>query len=165
MNKIVPILHNVRSLHNVGSVLRTCDGLGIRELWVSGYTPYPETENDQRLPHISKRATKQITKTALGAEQNIKILHFDTFKTLAKHSNSQKFSLVAVEQANGSIGLDQFEPSTNTGLVFGNEVDGLEPNVLELCQQIVELPMKGKKESFNVSVAAGIVLYTSLNRL
>jgi len=165
MIKIVPILHNVRSLHNVGSVLRTCDGLGIKELWVSGYTPYPASENDQRLPHISRRATKQIAKTALGAERNIQVLHFDTFKALVEHARSQNFSLVAVEQASGSIGLDEFEPSGNAGMVFGNEVDGLEPDILGLCEQIVEIPMKGKKESFNVSVSAGIVLYTTLNQL
>lgn len=160
MNKIIPILHNIRSLHNVGSILRTSDGLGLNEVWVSGYTPYPLIDKDPRLPHVSKRATDQIAKAALGAERSIKILHFDTLNSLVDHAENIGVKVVAVEQAKSSTSLADFRASNNVGLVFGNEVDGLDAQALSLCQQIVELPMKGKKESFNVSVTAGIVLYT-----
>lgn len=165
MNKIIPILHNIRSLHNVGSILRTCDGLGINEVWVSGYTPHPLVANDQRLPHVSKRATKQIAKTALGAERNVKVLHFAELRPLFDHANDHKVSLVAVEQARGSTTLTDFKFTSSIGLVFGNEINGLDSEILEFCHKIVELPMKGKKESFNVSVTAGIVLYTVMSQL
>ncbi len=157
---IIPILHNIRSAHNVGSILRTCDGLGIDEVWTSGYTPYPATDSDERLPHVSKRATNQIAKTALGAQETVGIVHFDSVESLVSHAESLEIELVAIEQAKGSTALDKFKPLGSVGLIFGNEVDGLELDILEICNQIVEIPMKGTKESFNVSVVAGIVLYT-----
>ncbi len=140
--------------------MRTCDGLGIGELWVSGYTPYPKIEDDDRLPHVSRRATKQIAKTALGAQGSVRVVHFNNIDELAKHAKTLNLELVAIEQTPSSINLNQFHPRTSVGLVFGNEIDGLDSSILKLCQQIVEVPMKGQKESFNVSVVAGIVLYT-----
>lgn len=160
MNKITPILHNIRSLHNVGAILRTCDGLGISEVWASGITPYPKLPDDKRLPHVSKRATEQISKTALGAEKNIKIKHFSDVTKMLEEVNKLKMTLVGVEQAINSTDLADFKTTGNIGLVFGNEVEGLDKELLEVCEQLVEIPMLGSKESFNVSVVAGMVLYT-----
>ncbi len=160
---IVPILHNIRSLHNVGSILRTCDGLGINEVWVSGYTPYPEIENDERLPHVSKRATLQIAKTALGAQETVTVLHFSEIKELIQHAKNSKILLVAVEQTNDSTLLENFTFKEDIGLVFGNEAEGLDHAMLNACVNSVEIPMKGSKESFNVSVCVGMVLYTVKN--
>ncbi len=160
MIKIIPILHNIRSLHNVGAILRTAEGLGLKEVWICGYTPYPKHDDDQRLPHVQERATKQIAKTALGAEKNIKITVFSDIEHLIDEVKKQKLKLIAVEQDTESIILDQLTIKHSTGVIFGNETEGIDKAMLDHCDQIVEIPMRGKKESFNVSATAAMVLYT-----
>lgn len=164
MNRVVPILHNVRSLHNVGAILRTAEGLGAKEVWVSGYTPYPQTEDDERLPHVSKRATEQIAKTSLGAEKHVSIKRFETVEGLIKAAKTESLELIAIEQSPGSVDIKEFDHATDAGLIFGNEVEGLDQDLLEKCDHIIAIPMRGKKESFNVSATAAIVLYTVINK-
>lgn len=160
MLKIIPILHNIRSLHNVGAILRTAEGLGLKEVWISGYTPYPALKDDLRLPHVRERATKQIAKTALGAEKDVKITVFSDIENLLDEAKKQKLKLIAVEQDTESINLDQLTIKRSTGVIFGNETEGIDKAILDRCNQIIEIPMRGKKESFNVSATAAMVLYT-----
>lgn len=163
MNKIIPILHDIRSLHNVGSILRTVDGLGLKEIWVSGYTPYPKLENDERLPHVYARATTEIAKTALGAEKNIAIRHFGTIDEALQRAHDLKLRVLALEQSDKSKDLATYRLKNDCVLVLGNEVDGIENTALEKIDTILEIPMHGKKESFNVSVASAIALFSLLN--
>lgn len=165
MIEIIPILHNIRSLHNVGAILRTAEGLGLKEVWVSGYTPYPACENDQRLPHVQERATKQIAKTALGAEENIQISVFSSTKALIDEAKKRNLELMAVEQSPKSSTLDELTIKSPTGVIFGNETEGIDKELLDDCDVIVEIPMRGKKESFNVSATAAMVLYTVTRRI
>jgi tRNA G18 (ribose-2'-O)-methylase SpoU len=157
--RIVLIIHDVRSAHNVGSLLRTADSLDIERVYFSGYTPYPEAPVDERLPHIRARVTNQIHKTALGAEDTIKWQHEADIYTLLNRLKRQGFLIAALEQSPTSVKLNTFSPPERVALVVGSEVQGLSLEVLEQADKIVEIPMLGKKESLNVAVAAGIALY------
>jgi 23S rRNA (guanosine2251-2'-O)-methyltransferase len=158
--EITVVLNNIRSAHNVGAILRTAEGFGIEKIIVVGVTPYPELKDDQRLPHIKIKLSKQINKTALGAEDNLRIQHFEQLKDSVLSLRDLGYEIVFIEQAESSVSLDRFKPkSERIAIVFGTEVTGFTPEELTLSDQIIEIPMFGKKESFNVSVSAGIVLY------
>jgi tRNA G18 (ribose-2'-O)-methylase SpoU len=159
MNSVVLIVHNLRSSHNVGSLLRTAEGLGVDEVYLTGYTPFPLTENDSRLPHISQKLDKQIAKTALGAEKSLAWRHEDDIATVISDFCSKGYSIVALEQASGAIALPRYTAPDKLALIVGREVEGIEPGVLKMCDQIIEIPMRGSKESFNVVQAAAMALY------
>lgn len=157
MPEIIVIAHNIRSTHNVGALFRTAEGFGVTKLLITGYTPYPTTPGDTRLPHIAQKLTSQIHKTALGAEE---IVPFEYHETLDLESLKQQgYSIVALEQAKHSIPLQTYIRPEKVALLLGEEVAGISQEYLDACDTIVEIPMFGKKESFNVSVAAGIALY------
>ncbi len=157
MAEIIVIVHNIRSIHNVGSIFRTAEGFGVQKIILSGYTPYPRIENDTRLPHIANKLTAQIHKTALGAE---KIVPFTYLETLDLGTlDLVGYRLIALEQNDQSINLRDYDPPAKIALLLGEEVHGITPELLAQVDDIVEIPMRGKKESFNVSVAAGIALY------
>lgn len=157
MTDIIVIAHNIRSTHNVGAIFRTADGFGVTKIILSGYTPYPRIEHDTRLPHISDKMTAQIHKTALNAET---IVPFEYRATLdVEEVKNEGYKLVALEQAENSIPLNEYVPPEKIALLIGEEVHGIEPELLHQCEAIIEIPMRGQKESFNVSVATGIALY------
>lgn len=157
MPEIIVIAHNIRSTHNVGAIFRTAEGFGVASLILSGYTPYPTIPGDDRLPHLQEKLTSQIHKTALGAET---IVPFQYHAELDLEEFKKKgYRLVALEQAKNSIRLNDYRPPDKIALLIGEEVHGIAANLLAQCQDIVEIPMRGQKESFNVSVAVGIALY------
>lgn len=159
MREIVIIAHDMRSAHNVGSLLRTADGFGAK-VYLTGYTPYPELKDDGRLPHLSAKLTRQIHKTALGAEANRKLWqHRENLEDLLEDLKDQEFEIVALEQDEYSIPLPDYLPPEKVAILLGREVEGIEPELLKLCDKIVEIPMRGKKESFNVVEAATAALY------
>jgi 23S rRNA (guanosine2251-2'-O)-methyltransferase len=159
MLDIVVIAHNLRSSHNVGSLLRTAEGLGVKKVILSGYTPYPRTSNDERLPHISAKLTSQIAKTSLGAENSLHIEHSDNIDEVLMHLKSQNYTILALEQNDKSTTLPKFHSKSNIALIVGREVEGIEPEILNICDEIIEIPMFGRKESFNVVQAAAMALY------
>ena len=157
MPEIIVIAHNIRSAHNVGSIFRTAEGFGVKKIILSGYTPYPKVKNDTRLPHISEKITSQIHKTALGAET---LVPFEYAETLDLNTlRLAGYRIVALEQAAGSANLRDYMPPDKAALLLGEEVHGITPELLVQVDDIVEIPMRGTKESFNVSVATGIALY------
>ncbi|PID29305.1 tRNA methyltransferase [Candidatus Saccharibacteria bacterium] len=168
--RITLIAHNIRSTHNVGAIFRTAEGFGVSRLILSGYTPYPSANTDRsfglssddgRLPHEARRVTAAIRKTALGAEQLVPFSRYDTLdEWLEENRRAEKpLPLVALEQAERSLDIGEFSPPAEFALLLGEEVNGIEPQLLAQCDHVVEIPMYGQKESFNVSVAAGIALY------
>lgn len=157
MSEIIVLAHNIRSTFNVGSIFRTADGFGVKEIILSGYTPYPAHPADARLPHLAEKITNQIHKTALGAESTVPF-RFEQMPPLVE-LKKQGYRLVALEQDSRSIPLNQYKASQKVALLLGEEVDGINANLLVNCDDIVEIPMQGKKESFNVSVAAAVALY------
>ncbi|HEX4774002.1 MAG TPA: TrmH family RNA methyltransferase [Candidatus Saccharimonadales bacterium] len=158
--RIILIAHNLRSTHNVGSLLRTADGLGVNEVWLSGYTPHPKAEDDDRLPHLAAKIDKQIAKTALGAEKSVKWRQTANIQEALLELKANGYLVVGLEQAENAIPLPEFKPPEKVALIVGREVEGLEPEVLSWCDAIVEIPMFGQKESFNVAVAAAMTLYS-----
>ena len=157
MSEIIVIAHNIRSTHNVGAIFRTAEGFGVNKIILSGYTPYPKISNDSRLPHIAEKLHSQIHKTALDAEV---IVPFEYHESLdLELFKNQGYRLVALEQDATSIQLIEYSAPEKIALLIGEEVHGIEPALLSQCEDILEIPMKGKKESFNVSVATGIALY------
>lgn len=157
MKEIVLIAHNIRSTHNVGSIFRTAEGFGVKKIILSGYTPYPKLPNDNRLPHIADKLHHQIHKTALGAEELVAFEYQEEVDIAQLKSSG--YQIVALEQADNSIPLNAYRAPEKMALIIGEEVNGVDENILNTCDSILEIPMKGKKESFNVSVAAGIALY------
>lgn len=162
MNKICLVAVDIRSTHNVGSLFRTCDGFGA-DLILIGITPRPEYDNDDRLPHISRKAHTAISKTALGAEESVSWRYFENLDSAIEDLKNKGYKLLAVEQDGKSSNLRNFNSKGDTALFLGPEVTGFSKEDLLKFDEIVEIPMIGKKESFNVSVAAGIILYQATN--
>jgi 23S rRNA (guanosine2251-2'-O)-methyltransferase len=159
MTSIVLIAHNLRSTHNVGSLLRTCEGLGVGTVYLTGYTPYPKLANDSRLPHMSKKLDDQIHKTALDAERLLNIKHAEDIEIVISELKGGGYKICGLEQGKSSMPLNKFKPPEKVALIVGREVEGIEPEVLVLCDQLIEIPMFGQKESFNVVQAAAMALY------
>ncbi len=154
------IIHDVRSAHNVGALLRTADGLGVEHVYLTGLTPYPtKSRGERRLPHLAARQTRQIRKTALGAEDTVPWSQTRAPSAMLNRLAADDWQLVALEQAPQSVELSQLRPTAKIVLVVGAEIGGLPIAVLRRCDQIVEIPMLGNKESFNVATATAIVLY------
>lgn len=158
MRSVILIAHNLRSSYNVGSLLRTSEGLGCEAVFLTGYTPFPLQKNDKRLPHTAGKIHRQISKTSLGAEKDLG-QHHDNIMDLISNLKGRGFVVVALEQTKNAKSLLSFKPPEKVALIVGREVEGLEPEIIKACDLSVEIPMAGSKESFNVAVAASIALY------
>ena len=163
MQEIYLILHNIRSVYNVGSIFRTADTAGVSKIFLTGYTPAPKDRFG--------RERKDISKVALGAEKNIEWEKIKNIGTLIKKLKKEKFFIIGVEQSKKSVdykkisarGGPAFGWKGGLVFIFGNEVKGISKSILDKCDIITEIPMKGKKESLNVSVSAGVVLFRILS--
>ena len=164
MKDLIILAHNIRSIHNVGSIFRTADGLGIISIYLTGYTPYPKIENDLRLPHVINRIDKAISKVALGAEKSMKFHHENNPKKIISQLKSKGYLIVALEQTPRSIDITNFNMSNKLVLVLGNEVAGLDEEILGYCDEMIQINMKGKKESFNVVQAMAMASFYLLNK-
>jgi tRNA G18 (ribose-2'-O)-methylase SpoU len=159
MFRLALILDDIRSTHNVGSILRTADGFGVSHVFFSGYTPYPATSDDTRLPHETAKITKAIHKTALGAELTMPISLHPTMSDAIAAAKSQGYAVAALEQSEASTDIRQFVQQQDLAIILGNEVTGVASDTLESSEITLEIAMFGKKESFNVSISAAICLY------
>lgn len=159
MNTIL-VLHNIRSLHNVGAIFRTADGAGVSKIYLTGYTPEP-------FDMFGKIRT-DFSKTALGAEKHVLWEKTKSISTVMRRLKKEKYCIVALEQSPRSTDIGAFLKAykkrqkmfAGIALIAGNEVRGISPTLLKQCDGVVDLPMMGKKESLNVSVATGIALYS-----
>jgi 23S rRNA (guanosine2251-2'-O)-methyltransferase len=156
---IVVVAHDMRSTHNVGSLLRTAEGLGVSHVYLTGYTPYPVMSRDSRLPHIAQRLNKQIHKTALDAELLVPWSVSEDVYSCLNDLKTAGFQVAALEQTSSSIALPIFKPKNKIAILLGREVEGIEPVIIDFCDLALEIPMFGNKESFNVVQAAAMVLY------
>lgn len=145
-NPVMIVLDNIRSMHNTGSVFRTADAFLAEGICLCGYTPQP--------PH------RDIHKTALGATETVDWMYFPTTLEAVQALKERGYRVYAVEQTEGSISLEKFISSDEKiAVIFGNEVEGVNAEVLPLCDGFIEIPQLGMKHSLNISVAAGIVLW------
>lgn len=148
--KLFVIAHNIRSLHNVGSIFRASDGFGVTKLYLTGYTGAPEGKNAEK-----------IHKVALGAEEFVEWEHTRSLVRLITKLKKQGVRMVALENNKDYkiTSLAKYKPKFPMALILGEEVKGHTKKILDLCDDIVDFPMQGQKESLNVSVACGIALY------
>lgn len=144
---IVIILDNVRSMHNVGSVFRSADAFLVEAVFLCGFTPVP--------PH------REIHKTALGATETVQWKYFPNTLEAIETLKQDGYGIYAVEQVKESLLLNQLDidPDEKLGIVFGNEVSGVDAQVIANCHGCIEIPQLGMKHSLNISVAAGIVMW------
>ncbi len=153
------ILSDIRSAQNVGSILRTADACGVTHIFACGYTPYPALRHDDRPPHVADANTRAIAKTALGAQSTIPITHTPDTRSAVLAARAADYKIIVVEQSETSLNLYHYALQANVALVLGNEVTGVSPDIMQLADSTLELPMVGEKESLNVAVAAGIAMY------
>lgn len=159
-NEVAVVLPDIRSSYNIGSIFRTSDATGVSKIYLCGYSPCPADKFN--------RPQKEIAKTALGAEKTIPWEYKKDIKKVIKDLKEEGFTVVAIEQDERSISYKKFFKKSGgkkvakvvkVAIIFGNEVEGLPKKILDLCDYIIDIPMLGEKESLNVSVSAGIVLY------
>ena len=163
MVQLVLILDNIRSAANVGSILRTADSAGVKQVYCCGITPYPKALKDDRDPVVSARNTREIAKTALGAERSVKIEYTSgTTEAIAK-CRAEGRTIYGLEQTPNSTNLMHETARLPAALVLGNDVSGVSAESLNECDSVLEIPQAGDKESLNVAVAAGIAVYQILH--
>lgn len=144
-NNFIILLPNIRSAHNVGAMFRTADGAGVDKIYLTGYTPTP--------PH------PRLDKVSLGAEKWMDWEYAKQPGRLLKKLKAEGYKIVALELTPKSVSIYKWKPTFPLVLIVGNEKTGVTKNMLKYCDEEVELPMRGKKNSLNVSVAAGIIMY------
>ncbi len=157
MRQIYILLHNIRSVHNVGSIFRTADAAGVSQIFLSGYTPAP-------LDRFG-REVKGLSKTALGGELSVKWEQVKSPIALINRLKKSGVRIIGIEQDRRSLDYKKMKINKRQPVLFivGNEVDGMPKNILQKCDTIAEIPMKGKKESLNVGVSFGIAVFRMLN--
>ena len=157
---IVVIAHNIRSAFNVGSIFRVCDASGVRKLYLTGYTPFPKIDNDKRLNFEIEKTENKIKKAGLEGFNNLPFEHVENILTLIKELKEKKIKIVGLEQHKPSTDIFDYKVTEKTALIIGNEVTGVEQDVLNICDDIIEIPMYGKGKSLNVAVSLAVGLYT-----
>lgn len=152
MQQLVILLHDVRSMYNVGAAFRNADAFGIRKIYLSGFTPAPPRP--------------EITKTAIGAEEFVSWSKVKDVTEQLRDLKRQEYQIIGLEQTDRSIPLTDYQPPgrKKVCLVFGNEVTGLHEEILPAIDQFVEIPQYGHKHSLNVSVTVGVALYAFLQK-
>ena len=150
---VTVVLDSVRSMHNIGSIFRTSDGFAVEQIMLCGISAQP--------PH------REIEKTALGATQSVSWLYFDGIKEALQQLREQGYQIIAIEQAENSISLNKYLPENNKkyALIFGNEVNGVSEEAMQMIDTCIEIPQFGTKHSFNIVVSAGIVLWDFFAKL
>ena len=144
--KTYVLAHNIRSMHNIGSIFRTSDGAGVSKIYLTGYCACPPR--------------KEITKTALGAEDFVDWEFYKDPIRLVKKLKKEGVQIIALERTGGGKDIFKIKPKSPCCLIVGNEIEGVPGELLDLCDKTVEIPMRGIKESLNVSVAFGIGIYS-----
>ncbi len=151
------VLDNVRSAHNVGAIFRTCEGAGVQKIFLCGYTPAPIDRFG--------REVAEIKKTSLGASEVVEWEQCDDVVTCVQQLNDLGIKIVAVEQADRSVSIYAQQSPERVAYVFGNEVTGVDERVCSIASRIIHIPMRGMKESLNVSTCVGVVLFQPWEQL
>lgn len=150
------MLDNIRSVYNVGAIFRTADALAVDKIYLVGVTPAPIDRFG--------RFRKDLAKSALGAEKSVAWESVSTLTVVLKKLKKADYQLIAVEQGNGSVDYKKVKIKAKVAFVVGEETKGITKKSLALCDLVAEIPMRGQKESLNVSVATGVALFRILNQ-
>ena len=165
--EIYLVLHDIRSVHNAGAIFRTADAIGVSKIYLTGYTPAPKDRYG--------RERSDFAKSALGAEKTVPWESAKSAAAVLKKLTCEGFFIFALEQDKRAVDYKKARPRAKTALVLGNETRGVPKSILKICDEIIEIPMRGKlarnrlpddvgKESLNVSVAGGIALFRIFDR-
>lgn len=154
-NENILILNDIRSVENVGAMFRTSDAVGIDKIYLTGYTPTP-------LDRFGRKRG-DLAKSALGAEEFIKWEQKKLVCPVIAKLKRDGFQIIAIEQDEKSVDYKKVKLKTKNAFIVGTEVTGIPKNILEKCDVVTEIPMRGKKESLNVSVALGVALFRIIN--
>jgi tRNA G18 (ribose-2'-O)-methylase SpoU len=149
--ELIVILNNLRSSHNVGSIFRTAEAAGVSKIYLVGTTPRPIDRYG--------RTDKRLAKVSLGAEKYLPWEYRQSIAPLLARLRKDNCKIAAIEQDDRALDYRKFKPDARTALMFGNEVGGILKQVLDKCDSVIEIPLIGRKESLNVAVAAGIILF------
>ena len=160
-NKFYLILHNIRSAHNVGAILRTADGAGVDHVYFTGYTPTPPDGTEI----YASKPQRKIIKVALGAHELVEWSRYEKIDDIITKLKKDNVEIVALEQGDNSIDFKVFTPENSVALVLGNEPVGIDEHTLSLCDIMIDIPMRGQKKSLNVSVAAGVAMYELIDKV
>lgn len=156
---MIVVLHNIRSSHNVGSIFRTSDAVGVEKIYLCGITPTPLD--------AFKRKNTHLAKVSLGAEESVQWERYDSCEDLLIKLKKEGNIIIGVEQANNSVSYKDKSllsiDDKRKVVVMGSEIEGISQDILDICDYIVEIPMKGKKESLNVAVAYGVIAFELLS--
>lgn len=147
---LIVVLDNIRSFSNVGAVFRSADAFLVEAIYLCGITPKP--------PH------REIHKTALGATDTVSWQYFEKTSDAILHLQKNNYHIAAIEQTNQSVSLEGFKPDFPLALIFGNEVDGVDNEILKMCDVAIEIPQLGTKHSLNIAVCAGIAIWHTVNQ-
>lgn len=153
---LVLVAHDIRSAHNVGSLFRTASGAGVEKIYLTGYTLAPAKPGKLYMT----RAEKDLQKTALGAEHEVPFEKRENVEKLIHELKENDFQVIGLEQSERSVDYQTLPKKNKVALLIGTEVEGIPAELQNLCDTLYEIPMHGKKNSLNVSVATGIALYT-----
>jgi 23S rRNA (guanosine2251-2'-O)-methyltransferase len=154
--EIFLLLHNIRSVYNVGAIFRTADAIGVKKIYLTGYTPTPVDRFN--------RPRADFAKASLGSEHSVAWEYKKSPQTVLTYMLAEKAQIIAVEQSEKSIDYKKVRPKGKALVIFGNEVSGVPQSVMKKADIIAEIPMRGLKESLNVSVSAGIALFRWFDR-
>lgn len=153
--EVIVLIHDIRSTHNVGSIFRTSDAVGVSRIYISGFSPTPKDKYG--------RPRKDVAKVSLGAENTIPWEYVESPFTLIKKFKKEGYEVVGLEQSDKSVDYKKFKSKKPILFIVGSEVEGMSTKMLDLCDSIIEIPMLGDKESLNVSVAFGVAIFRILN--
>jgi len=150
---VIVILDNIRSAHNVGSIFRTCDAFLINEIILCGITATPPN--------------KEIRKTALGSSESVNWRYFKNTEEVILNLKKENYHIISIEQANRSLKLENFKPNNDEKyvIIFGNEIKGIDQKIIDISDDIIEIPQFGTKHSLNVSVSAGIIIWDIFSKI
>ncbi len=165
--KLILILENIRSLHNVGSIFRIADGAGVNKIYLTGITGYPQKQNDTRPPWEVEKVMKGIHKTALGAEEYVDWEYLEDTDVLVDKLKQDGWQIASLELTDNSVNIFQLSPNDlndKVALVVGNEIDGVSKSVLEKSDLVTHIPMSGRKKSLNVATATAVGTYELTNK-
>lgn len=159
--RLVVLAHNLRSVFNVGSLLRTSDVFAAERVYVTGFTPYPAQPgmDDPRDPELQARLTKRLAKSAAGSELTMPVSRCGDVFALIGQLRSSGYAVAGLEIDDDAVPLPEYRPPERVALLLGDEVRGIDPALREACDVLLQIPMFGQKGSLNVSVAAGIALF------
>lgn len=161
---IVVIAHNLRSVYNVGALLRTAEVFAAKKVYVTGFTPYPTHPGDTRDAKLQAQQTRQMAKSAAGAERTMPFTQQPDVHGLIDELHEQGYAVAGLEIDPQAVALDAYRPPGKVALLLGDEVRGIDEPLRQHCDLLLQIPMFGRKDSLNVSVAAGIALYSLRTR-